>query len=122
MTTGKHRALAILVRETLAGARDTVRYSAETQATAVELTIIAEDLCFHARAERERAQELVGERLGRRHTDAAVVHPGTGQPFLALHRLSPSRDLRSDPSVIRCLPLRGSTDGRDSRPAPGRPQ
>lgn len=48
------RANAELVRETLARARDTARRCAEIQATAAELTVIAEDLCSRARAERER--------------------------------------------------------------------
>ena len=84
MTPGEHHALTELVRET-------ARRSAEIQATAAELTIIADDLCSRARAERERAQELASERLGRCHTDAVVVHLRTGQPSRALNRLSPSR-------------------------------
>jgi hypothetical protein len=91
MTPGGHQALTELVRETLARARDTARRSAEVQATAAELTVIADDLCSRARAERERARELGSERLGRCHTDRVVVHLGTGQPFQALNHLSPSR-------------------------------
>lgn len=91
MTPGEHQALTGLVREMLARARDTARRSAEIQATAAELTVIAEDLCSRARAARERAQELASERLGRCHTGAVVVHLGTGQPSQALNRLSPSR-------------------------------
>ncbi len=83
MAPGKHHARTELVREALARAWETARRSAEIRATAAELTVIAGDLCFRARAERERAQELASERLGRGHADAAIVHPGTG-------RLSPA--------------------------------
>jgi hypothetical protein len=91
MTPGEYQALTELVRETLARARATTRRSAEVRATAAELTVIAEDLCSHAQAERDRAQELASERLGRRRTGPVVVHLGTGQPSQALNRLSPSR-------------------------------
>ncbi len=66
MTLGEYNVLTELGREALARARDTVAHSAEVQATAAELTVIADDLCSHARAERERAQELASERLRRR--------------------------------------------------------
>ncbi len=91
MTPGEYQALTEWVRETLARARDIAWRGAEIQARAAELTVIAEDLCARARAERERAQELAGERLRGCHTDAVVVHLGTGQPSQALNRLSPSR-------------------------------
>ncbi len=91
MPPGEYQALTEFVRETLARARVTARRSAEVRATAAELTVIAEDLCSRARAECEPAQELAGERLRRCHTDAVVVHLGTGQPSQALNCLSPSR-------------------------------
>jgi len=55
---GSYQALTEFIRETLKRVRDTARRSAEVQATAAELTVIAEDLCARARAEREHAQEL----------------------------------------------------------------
>ena len=88
MTPAEYQTLTELVRETLARAQDTARRNAEIQATAAELTVTAEDLCSRVRAERKHAQELVSERLRRCHTDAVVVHRGTGQPPQALNRLS----------------------------------
>ena len=90
MTPGEHHSLTELVREMRARARDTARRCAEIQATAAELTVIAEDLCSRSRAERERARELASERLDGCHTDA-VVHLAGCQPSQALNRLSPSR-------------------------------
>jgi len=119
-----HPALTKFVRETLAQARDTARRNAEIRATAAELTVIAEDLCSRAQAERERAQELASERLQRCHTDAVVVQLGTGQPSQTPNRPSPSRagDPYGDPPVIRYLRLRrSSADAGDSRPTPGLP-
>jgi hypothetical protein len=91
MTRGECQALAGLVREALAQARDMARRSAEVQATAAEFTVIAEEMGSRARAERERARELVGERLRRCHTGPFLVHPGAGQPSPALYRLPPGR-------------------------------
>jgi len=99
MTPGEYQALTELVRETLAQARDTAWRSVEIRATAAELTVIAEDLCSRARAERERAQELASERLRRCRTDPMMVHLGTGQPSLALNRFSPSQ--AKTPAAIR---------------------
>lgn len=91
MTPGEYQAQTEIARETLARARDTARYSAEIQATAAELTVIAEDLCSRADAERKRAQELASKRLGRSRADPAVVDRGTGQQSQAPNRLSPGR-------------------------------
>ncbi len=66
MTLGEYHVLTELGREALARARDMVAHSAEIRATAAELTVIADDLCARARAERERARELASERLRRR--------------------------------------------------------
>jgi len=49
---GSSQALTEFIRETLKRVRDTPRRSAEVQATAAELTVIAEDPCARARAER----------------------------------------------------------------------
>ena len=90
MTRGEYHVLTELVREVLARAQDMARRNAEVRATAAELTVIADDLCSRARAERERAHQMASERLRRRHTDA-VVRLETGQPSRTLNPLSPGR-------------------------------
>jgi hypothetical protein len=95
MTPREYQALTEFVRETLARAQVAVRRSAEIQATAAELTIIAEDLCSRAGAERERAQELARERL--RRSSAAV------------------RDSRPTPGLPPCLRTPTRFSGRAGR-------
>jgi hypothetical protein len=72
MTPDECRAITERVREMLARARYLAGRSAAVQATAAELTVIADDLCFRARAERERAQELATERLRRHDIDGTT--------------------------------------------------
>ncbi len=69
MTPGEFRAMTERAHEAFARARDLVRRSAEAQAMAAELTVIANDLRWLARAECERARELAREPL-RRHDTA----------------------------------------------------
>ncbi len=87
MTPGEHQSLTELVRQALARVRDTARRNAEIQATAAEFTVIAEELCFRARAERERARELAGERLGRGHAGPVVAPSAEAAPTAATRGL-----------------------------------
>ncbi len=84
MTPGEHQSLTELVRQALARVRDTARRNAEIQATAAEFTVIAEELCFRARAERGRARGLAGERLGRGHADAVAAPSAVAVPAAAI--------------------------------------
>ncbi len=84
MTSGEHQSLTELVRQMLARARDTAWRNAEIRATAAEFTVIAEDLCFRARAERGRARELAGERLGRGHPGAVAAPTAVAAPAAAI--------------------------------------
>ncbi len=87
MTPGEHPALTELVRQTLARARDAARRNAEIQATAAEFIVIAEELCFRARADRGRARELAGHRLGCGHTGAVVAPSAVAVPTAAIRGL-----------------------------------
>jgi hypothetical protein len=62
MTPGEYQVKRERVRGAIAWARELARRSAQTRAIAAELTVIADDICSRARAERERARLLAMER------------------------------------------------------------
>lgn len=78
MTPGEYRAIAEGARGAIARAWELAGRSAETQAIAAELSVIADDLCARARAERERARLLARERD--RTASAAVRLGAAGTP------------------------------------------
>ena len=116
MTPREWQVIAERTHEAIAWAREVARRSAETRATAAELTIIAEDLRSRTQAERKRARSLAMERD---HADPAVVRLGDGRTPRALNYLPPSEtpksapDRRGDRSAI--ANTRSRPGARDSR-------
>ena len=88
MTPGEYQVKRERVRGAIAWARELARRSAQTRAIAAELTVIADDICSRARAERERARLLAMERD---RADPAVVRLGDGGTPQARTHLSSSQ-------------------------------
>ena len=90
MTPGECQATTERARRAIAWARELAGPSAEAQATAAELTVIADDLRSGTQAERKRAQLLARERpLRRDGTSLAAAHLEAGGRPQVLNHLSP---------------------------------
>ena len=90
MTPGEWQATTERARGAVAWARELAGRSAEAQATAAELTVIADDLRSRTQAERKRAQLLARERpLRRGGTGPTAAHLEAGGTPQVLNHLSP---------------------------------
>ena len=90
MTPGEWQATTERARGAVAWARELAGPSAEAQATAAELTVIADDLRSRTQAERKRAQLLARERpLRRGGTGPVAIHLEAGGTPQVLNHLSP---------------------------------
>jgi len=104
MTPSEYQAIMESARGAITWARKLAGCSAEAQATAAELTVIADDLRSQARAECERARLLAG---GRNRPGLVAVRRGAGGTPQARTRLSPSQT-QADAAIRPPIRIRAS--------------
>jgi len=117
MTPGEYRAITESARGAIAWARELAARSAETRAIAAELTVIADDLCFRARAERKRARLLA---RGRDRTNPIVVRLGVGGTPQPRTRFSSIQtQIQSDAAIRQPIRIRVSAAAVPAPAIPG---
>ncbi len=117
MTPGEYRAITEGARGAIARAWELTGRSAETQAIAAELSVIADHLCARARAERERARLLVRERD---RTDPAAVRLGpAGTPQSRTYLSSSQTQIQTDATIRQPIRIRVSAAAVPAPAIPG---
>jgi hypothetical protein len=117
MTPGEYQAITESARGAITWARELAARSAETRAIAAVLTVIADDLCSRARAERERARLLASERD---RTDPAAVRLQAGGTPQSRTRLSSNQaQTQTDAAIRQPIRIRVSAAAVPVPPIPG---